>query len=51
MLVVTRFTKIGSVPRQNLGEGVVLRTEGQTAIVRISASVREIYVGDRIEIR
>lgn len=39
------------LPRQNLGEGVVLRTEGQSAIVRISAAVKEIYVGDRAEIR
>jgi hypothetical protein len=44
-------TSPGVLPRQNLGEGVVLRTEGLSAIVRISASVREIYVGDRAEIR
>jgi hypothetical protein len=41
----------GVLPRQNLGEAVVLRTEGQSAIVRISAAVKEIYVGDRAEVR
>jgi len=52
MLTIYRDNRSGpTLPRQNLGEGVVLRTEGQTAIVRISASVREIYVGDRAEVR
>jgi len=40
-----------ALPRQNLGEGIVLRTEGESAIVRISASAKEIYVGDQAEIR
>ena len=38
-------------PRINLGEAVVLSTEGPSAVARIYASGREIYVGDRIEVR
>ncbi len=39
------------LPRQNLGEGVVLLTDGKSSAVKITASVREIYVGDRVEVR
>jgi hypothetical protein len=51
-VTIFRPSKNGEeLPRVNLGEGVVLRTEGQSAIVRISAAVKEIYVGDQAEIR
>jgi hypothetical protein len=39
------------LPRINLGEGVVLMTGSSTSVVKITASVREIYLGDRVEMR
>lgn len=39
------------LPRVNLGQAVVLMTEPRTAVVRISMSVRDIYLGDRVEMQ
>jgi len=39
-----------NVPREVLGEGVVLRTGPNSATVLITFSVREIYAGDYVEI-
>ncbi len=39
-----------NVPREDLGEGVVLRTGPNSATVLITFSVREIYAGDYVEL-
>lgn len=39
-----------NVPRQNLGEGIVLRTGPNSATVLITFTLREIYAGDYVEI-
>jgi hypothetical protein len=38
------------LPREILGEGIVLRVSGNTATVMITAVRREIYVGDYVEV-
>jgi hypothetical protein len=39
-----------NVPRENLGEGVVLRTGPNSATVLITFTLREIYAGDYVEL-
>lgn len=39
------------LPRLNVGEGVVLLIDGRSSVVKITASVREMYVGDNVEVR
>lgn len=52
MLTIFRPNPSGEdLPRLNLGEGVVVMTGGSSAVVKITASVREIYLGDRVEVR
>jgi len=38
------------LPREILGEGIVLRVSGNTATVMITAVRREIYAGDYVEL-
>lgn len=40
----------GDLPREILGEGVVVRVSGNTATVMITATRREVYAGDYVEI-
>jgi hypothetical protein len=40
----------GNVPRQNLGEGVVLRTGPNSSTVLITFVLREVYAGDYLEL-
>ena len=52
LLTIYRPSPYGEgMPRVNLGEGVVILTEGHTSVVKITASVKEIAVGDRVEMR
>jgi hypothetical protein len=39
-----------SLPREILGEGIVLRVSGNTATLMLTAVRREIYAGDYVEI-
>ena len=38
------------MPREDLGEGVVLRTGPNSATVLITFSLREIFAGDYVEL-
>jgi hypothetical protein len=40
----------GDLPREILGEGIVVRVSGNSATVMITATRREIYAGDYVEI-
>jgi hypothetical protein len=39
-----------NVPREDIGEGIVLRTGPNSATVLITLSLREIYSGDYVEV-
>lgn len=39
------------LPRVNLGEAVVLMPEDRSSVVKITTSVKVIYLGDRVEVR
>lgn len=41
----------GDIPREILGEGIVLRVSPNSSTVMITLSLREIYVGDYVEIQ
>ena len=42
--------KWDNMPREDIGEGVVLRTGPDSATVLITLSLREIYPGDYVEL-
>ena len=49
--VVTLYRPNGDNPRLVLGQAVVLTAEQESATLRITDSVREIMIGDRVEVR
>lgn len=48
--VVSVFREEGDVPRQMLGQGVILTVEPSTSTAKIMLSVRDLAVGDRAEL-
>jgi len=48
--VITLFRDNGDLPRLNLGQGIVLTVEPSTSTVKILTSIREMVIGDRVEL-
>lgn len=48
--VVTLYRAIEGQPRRNLGQAVVLTTQPETSTARVLVSVREMLLGDRVEV-
>lgn len=50
--VVTLYRdREGSLPRQNLGQAVILTVHGATSMAKVVLSTRESHIGDEVEIR
>jgi len=47
--VLTVYRPNGELPRMNLGQALVLTVEPETSTVKITESVREMELGDRVE--
>jgi hypothetical protein len=46
---MTVFRPKGDLPRQNLGQAVVLTVEDGSSTAKLTTAVIEIYPGDRVE--